>query len=59
MCAAVYCTEDVATSSVQYTHLTALRYKPQAAFHVWTAKSGTHYCTPDDGHTIARNMLSQ
>jgi hypothetical protein len=28
-------------------------------FKVWTPKSGTHYCTPDDGHNSARNMLSQ
>jgi hypothetical protein len=26
---------------------------------VWTQESGTHYCTPEDGHTNARNMLSQ
>jgi hypothetical protein len=26
---------------------------------VWTPESGTHYCTPEDGHTNARNMLSQ
>jgi hypothetical protein len=28
-------------------------------FPVWTPKGGTHYCTPDDGHASARNMLSQ
>jgi hypothetical protein len=28
-------------------------------FQVWTPKSGTHYYTPEDGHTSARNMLSQ
>jgi hypothetical protein len=49
----------VATSSDQYTHLTAQRHTTQTAFQVWTPKSGTHYCTPDDGHTSARNMLSQ
>jgi hypothetical protein len=26
---------------------------------VWTPESGTHYCTPEDWHTNARNMLSQ
>jgi hypothetical protein len=26
---------------------------------VWTPESGTHYCTPEDGHTNARNTLSQ
>jgi hypothetical protein len=26
---------------------------------VWTPESGTHYSTPEDGHTNARNMLSQ
>jgi hypothetical protein len=26
---------------------------------VWTPKSGTNYCTPEDGHTSARNILSQ
>jgi hypothetical protein len=40
-----------ATSSEQYTHLTAQRYKTQRDFQVWTPESGTHYCTPDDGHT--------
>jgi hypothetical protein len=28
-------------------------------FQVWTPESGTHYCTPEDGYTNARNMLSQ
>jgi hypothetical protein len=28
-------------------------------FQVWTPESGTHYCTPEDGHTNARNMLRQ
>jgi hypothetical protein len=43
----------------KYTHLTAQRYTTQMAFQVSTPKSGTHYCTPDDGHSSARNMLSQ
>jgi hypothetical protein len=41
------------------TQITAQRYTTQTAFQVWTPKSGTHYFTPDDGHTCARNMLSQ
>jgi hypothetical protein len=40
--------------AVQHTQLTAQRYR-----QVWTPESGTHYCTPEDGHTNARNMLSQ
>jgi hypothetical protein len=42
----------------QHTHLTAQCYTTQTAFQVWTPKSGTHDCTPDEGHTCARNMLS-
>jgi hypothetical protein len=47
------------TSSEQHIHLRAQRYTTQTAFQVWTPESGNHYCTPDDGHNSARNMLSQ
>jgi hypothetical protein len=49
----------IVSSSEQYTHLTTQRFTTQTVFQVWTPKRGTHYCTPDDGHTSARNMLSE
>jgi hypothetical protein len=39
--------------------IAAQHYTTQTAFQVRTPKRGIHYCIPDDGHTGARNMLSQ
>jgi hypothetical protein len=50
----VCCTEEVAAHT---TNSPAL-HNPDG-FQVWTPESGTHYCTPEDGHTNARNMLGQ
>jgi hypothetical protein len=47
------------TSSVQHTQLTALHYTTQTAYRFGHQKADTHDCTPEDGHTNARNMLCQ
>jgi hypothetical protein len=41
-----------------YTTNSSALHNPEG-LQVWTPESGTHYCTPEDGHTNARNMLSQ
>jgi hypothetical protein len=52
-----YSTEPDRAKSV-YTQLTAQRYTTQAISR-FGYQRGTHYCTPDDGHIGARNVLRQ
>jgi hypothetical protein len=44
------CTVHTSNGTAQHT---------QDGFPGLDTKSGTQYCTPDDGHNCARNMLSQ
>jgi hypothetical protein len=41
-----------------YTTNSSALHNPDG-LQVWTPESGTHYCTPEDEHNNARNMLSQ
>src|SRR5215475_9927146 len=59
----VYCLEDVATSSEQYTHPTASATHLPSSTHIQNPalhNTGSfQVCTPDYGHNGARNMLSE
>jgi hypothetical protein len=42
----------------QYAHHQEYNSEFRFGIQTWKAKSGTQYCTADDGHIGARNMLS-
>jgi hypothetical protein len=56
---AATCVHCRATSFEQFTHLAAQRYATQEAFQGWPPNAVVTICTPDDGHAVSRNMLSQ